>query len=135
MAQGTQIHIAAWPYGVPERGRLLSRALAAQGCCYVIAVGAAWTEEAVPEGLIGLDRPGSSQDEPASCIIGPRGKVLAEVPTVDEETIITVEGSLEEVKKRKLIADIAGHYSRPDVLQLQVNRRPLANLVESGSEG
>ena len=50
MAQGTQVHVAGWPGGDPEtppkppislwaRQELLSRAFAAHGACYVVAVG------------------------------------------------------------------------------------------------
>jgi nitrilase len=131
VAQGTQIHIAAWP--TPNSGYarapVLSRALAAQGCCYVISVGAAWTEESVPEDLIELET--FMRGEPGSCIIDPRGNILVGIPTTEEEAIITAEGSLEAVMSAKLHCDIAGHYSRPDVLQLYLNRRPLARLVES----
>ena len=134
VAQGTQIHVAAWPAGTwGDSDRLLSRALAHQGRCYVIAVGAAWTKETVPEDLIELGIPEGFRGEHGSCIIAPGGGILAEVPTTDEEAIITAEGSLEALTKAKLGCDIAGHYSRPDVLQLHLNRRPLARLVESDS--
>jgi hypothetical protein len=133
VAQGTQIHVAAWPFG--EEMLLLSRALARQGACYVISVGAAWTKETVPEYLIELGRPPEDivHDGPGSRIIDPQGNILVEVPTTDEEAIITAEGSLEAVMEHKLVCDIAGHYSRPDVLQLHINRRPLERLVESDS--
>ena len=130
VAQGTQIHVAAWPYGKAGGARLLSRALAFQGACYVIAVGAAWIEEALPQALAEIERPGFAQGEPGSCIVGPGGEILAELPTTEEETIITAEGSLDQVLQRKLDCDIAGHYSRPDVLQLHVSCRPLERLVE-----
>ena len=131
VAQGTQIHVAAWPFG--NGGRVLSPALAVQGGCYVISVGAAWTKETVPENLIELENPEWAQGAPGSCIIGPRANILVEVPTTDQEAIITAEVSLEAVTRAKLTCDIAGHYSRPDVLQLHINRRPLARLVESDS--
>ena len=53
-----------------------------------------------------------------------------EAPSTDDETIITAEGSLEHVLQRKLSCDIAGHYSRPDVFQLHVNRTPHRRVVE-----
>ena len=66
VAQGTQIHVAAWPFG--NNGRVLSQALAQQGACYVISVGAAWKKETVPEALIELKRPRFAQGEPGSRI-------------------------------------------------------------------
>jgi nitrilase len=129
-AQGTQIHVATWPFG--NGGRLLSPAFAQQANCYLIAVGAAWIEETIPEVLSGLDRPGISAGKPGSAIIDPRGNILEQLPTADEEAIITAQGSLDEVLNAKVLGDIGGHYSRPDVLQLHINRRPLRRFVETG---
>jgi nitrilase len=131
VAQGTQIHVAAWPFGGSRMGNLLSAALAAQGCCYVIATAAAWIKETLPEELIGLDRPAGKEPGPFSHIIDPGGKILASLAKTDEEAIIIAQGSQDVVMEHKLRADIAGHYSRPDVLQLHINQRPLANLVDA----
>jgi predicted amidohydrolase len=131
VAQGTQIHVAAWPTG--SGIAVLSQAFAKQGCCYVLSVGAASTEKDFPEGLSQLQTPEWYGQVPSSRIFGPWGSILAEAPTVDEETIITTDVTLEEVASAKRSFDIAGHYSRPDVLQLHVNRLPLASLVESDS--
>ncbi len=132
-AQGTQIHVATWPFG--NGGWLLAPAFAHQAGCYVISVGAAWTEDTVPEVLSGLDRPGFFGGEPGSAIMDPRGKILEQLPTPDEEAIITAEGTIEQVLGAKEFGDIGGHYSRPDVLQLHINRRSLQRLVESDAAG
>jgi nitrilase len=132
-AQGTQIHVATWPFGTG--GHALSPAFAAQANCYLIAVGAAWTEESTPEVLKGLGPPESFLDGPGSRIIDPRGRVLEQLPTRGEEAIITAEGSIDEVLSAKQFGDIGGHYSRPDVLQLHINRRPLRRFVETGAGG
>jgi len=131
VAQGTQIHVAAWPDGrAGGTAQLLSRALAQQGRCYVICAGAS-TKYTMAEDLLEgeLRYPGAG--EPGSCIIDPEGKILVKIATTEEEAIITAQGSLEAVAGAKLMVDIAGHYSRPDVLQLYLNRRPLPRLVES----
>ena len=65
-----------------------------------------------------------------SCIIDPSASLLAEAPG-EEEAIIIAQGSLEMIRKRKTGIDIAGHYSRPDVLQLVVNRRKLDRALFS----
>jgi hypothetical protein len=69
-------------------------------------------------------------DTQGSCrIIDPRGDVIAEAP-VGEEAVLTASVSLEAVLQAKAYYDVGGHYSRPDVLQLQINRRPLQRVVD-----
>ena len=63
-------------------------------------------------------------------IIAPSGDVIAHA-AVGEETILTSTVSLETVLEAKANIDVGGHYSRPDVLQLHVNRRPLERVVVS----
>ena len=48
----------------------------------------------------------------------------------DGETILLGKGSLEAVFVAKAACDVGGHYSRPDVLQLVVNRRPSNRTVD-----
>jgi nitrilase len=133
MAQGTQIHIAAWPFFSSlelssGKGRLLSQAFAAQGSCYVIAVGALMAPEDVPEQFRDFTK-GRVGSNGGSCIIAPGGEVLAEAPP-GEETILLARGSLEAVLMSKAICDVGGHYSRPDVFQLLVQGHPLERVIK-----
>ena len=103
-------------------------ALAQQGRCYVVSVGAARSErEDLPDSMAELytDPKG---DEGGSCVIGPDGKVIAQADGGDE-TIVCGEGSLEEIRHLKVWCDIGGHYARPDVTRLLLNTSPL-NPVE-----
>jgi len=139
MALGTQIHVATWPFSWhldPDLNNapFLSQVFAAQGGCYVIATGAllrpedvqeAYREQAIREcdEWIGAKKGGCR-------IIDPSGDVIAQ-SAVGEETILTASVSLEAVLQAKANIDVGGHYSRPDVLQLHVNRRPLERVVVS----
>ena len=68
-----------------------------------------------------------------SAIVAPSGKYLAG-PLYDKEETLYAEIDLELAIREKHSRDVAGHYARPDVLQLVVNRRPkpVAHFVESG---
>ena len=67
--------------------------------------------------------------EGGSCIIAPGGEVIAAAAT-NEEIILTASVSLEAVLQLKAVIDVGAHYSRPDVLQLHVNRSPIEPIVE-----
>ena len=139
MAQGTQIHVAAWPFAstldpVHGKGLLLSRAFAAQGACFVIATCALLKPDDVQEAYRDLARRRISEwrigDSQGGCqIIDSRGDVIAQAPA-GEETVLTASVSLEAVLRSKAYIDVGGHYSRPDVLQLLINRRPLERVIE-----
>jgi predicted amidohydrolase len=143
MAQGTQIHVAAWPFikqldPIHGKGLLLSRAFAAQGACYVITPCALLRPDDVQEAYRDLAKRRINEwrtgDSQGGCqIINPRGDVIAQAP-VGEETVLTASVSLETVLRSKAYIDVGGHYSRPDVLQLLINRRPLQRVVEVSSD-
>lgn len=140
-AQGTQIHVAAWPGREPAvappsptplwpRQLLLSRAFASQAGCYVIAVGGMRSHEATPERYRELSTIEYSGD---SVIIDPRGEVIA--GPAQGETILIAEGSREVVLAAKALCDIGGHYSRPDLLRLIVDRDRQDRVIDCGFAG
>jgi predicted amidohydrolase len=134
--RGTQIHVAAWPGSEPGRGPrppialwprqlLLSRAYASQAGCYVVLASGLCSKEDVPERYQDLYQVGMTGN---SAIIDPRGEVIA--GPAEGETILTAQVSLESVFAAKAACDVAGHYSRPDVLQLLVRRHPMERVVD-----
>ena len=128
MTQGTQIHVAAWPGTTTSRHQYLSQAFASQAAAYVIDVGALLSTSDIPEAYRELDRPMPGE----SCIIDPFGHVIA--GPAKGETILLADGSSEKIYAAKTECDVGGHYSRPDIFQLHINRTPLRRVVETWSE-
>nr|AAR97473.1 nitrilase [uncultured organism] len=128
MAQGTQIHIAAWPGWESTRHLLLSRAFASQAAAYVIDVGAIVNRDDLREDYQALIA-GSYWG--GSCIINPEGEVIA--GPAKSETILVADCSTEQIFSSKVLCDVGGHYSRPDIFQLHVNRKPYQRIVETNN--
>ncbi len=57
-----------------------------------------------------------------SCIISPLGEVLATAEN-KKKVIIYAEINLDEIVKGKYDFDVVGHYSRPDIFKLKINKK------------
>lgn len=130
IAQGLQVHAGVWPGGTFTRQEILSRAFAMQAAAYVVMSGALIREQDIPPQIreMAMTIDGKTRQLITPCdgdsgIIGPNGEFLAG-PVVNEEVILTAKGNTGTVMFQKMIADHAGHYSRPDVFEFRVNRRP-----------
>jgi nitrilase len=71
-----------------------------------------------------------------SCVAGPDGEWILE-PQVGQEELYTVELNFNRVLEERQNFDPSGHYSRPDVTRLIVNRerQSLVRFEESGETG
>jgi nitrilase len=128
MADGTQIHCAAFPGYESTRQLLLCRAFASQSAAYVVLAGgivdpADVDDDELRDAISAL--PAMTGD---SYIIDPTAEVIAG-PAVGE-TLLIGEVSMTKLREAKALCDTGGHYSRPDVLQLRINRSPAARIVE-----
>jgi nitrilase len=56
-----------------------------------------------------------------SCIVGPLGQILVG-PVYDAETILLADLDLNDIVRSKLDFDVTGHYARPDVFKLLINK-------------
>jgi nitrilase len=66
-----------------------------------------------------------------SAIVSPAGDCdYLAGPVYGEETILYADLDLEKVVQAKHSFDVAGHYARPDVLELRINRARNAPLVD-----
>jgi len=135
ISQGIQVHAAAWPGGTFARQEILSRAFAMQSAAYVVMTGGLLREEDLPDDIRemkvtidGHERHLVMPCDGDSGIIGPDGNFLAG-PVLNEEVILTATGNTGTVMFQKMIADHAGHYTRPDVFEFKVNRRPKRNVA------
>jgi hypothetical protein len=100
-----------------------------------MAIGSLLRPDDVPEPHRDLVRErGYGNGEGGSCIIAPGGNVIATAPA-NEETILTASVTLEAVLQHKAVIDVGAHYSRPDVLQLHVDRRPFERMVDRSLSG
>ena len=106
------------------------RHVALEGRCFVLTACQFIRRKAFPDNVrVSLgDSPDSILMRGGSAIIGPMGNVLAG-PHFDGETILTATLDLNDIGRGKFDFDVAGHYSRPDVFQLNVNEAPMRPVV------
>ncbi|GKX32672.1 MAG: nitrilase [Rhizobiaceae bacterium MnEN-MB40S] len=132
--QDMQIHCASWPTFASNRDarnaiydmrvEALMRSHAITGQCFVIVAQNPVTQQNVdaieaamgPQSVLGVGGGWSA-------IIGPTGEYIAEPHTGLEEKLVIAEIDLEAIRSAKVLADTAGHYSRPEVLSLTVDER------------
>jgi predicted amidohydrolase len=127
---GEDIHVAVWPT-VHEMHQVASRQYAFEGRCFVLAAGSLMRASALPAELEPHPDRVASADQfvlrGGSAIIGPDGGYLAG-PVYDDTCTLHAELDLRRVREESMSLDVAGHYHRPDCLQLIVTRRRTNDL-------
>ena len=122
-AQGENLHVAVWPGGLHNTD-MITRFIARESRSYVLSVSGLmrpqdWAQARIPDGLQLEAR--DIWANGGSCIAAPDGSWVLE-PVIDEARILRATLSLDAVRAARHNFDPSGHYSRPDVTQLQVNR-------------
>ncbi len=142
-AKGEVIHTAQFPT-VHERHQIASRHYAFEGQCFVLTSGCVMSKSDVLEGFQSLQTNDKevfdlldsmekdSLQRGGSAIIAPDASYIVE-PVFDNAETIYGELELDSVKQGHLLLDTDGHYSRPDVFQLNVNEKANKNVTFSGS--
>ena len=122
--QGENLHIAVWPGNV-NNTKDITRFIARESRSYVISVSSLMKKEDFP-----LDTPHINEildkapdvlANGGSCIAGPDGEWLVE-PILHKEGTIYHTLDFNRVYEERQNFDPVGHYSRPDVTKLTVNR-------------
>lgn len=128
-AEGEQVHVAAWPHA-GEIHQLASRHYAFEGRAFVLVAASCLPKAALPADFeLASDFAAAPEVllNGGSAVIAPDGSYVIE-PVYGHEELLTAEIDLERIAQEKITLDVAGHYSRPDLFELRVNREPLTTL-------
>jgi predicted amidohydrolase len=133
-AQGEQIHIANWPGGMSSLNGIMdaaTRSYAFEAQAFVISVTSVFTEEALaqfdPEVRAELSPHGGY-----SAIVSPKGEYLVS-PRLEGEALLYATLDFTLIDRLKSVVDSGGHYARPDVVQLLIDRSPQRSIVDRTS--
>lgn len=138
-AQGEDLHVSIWPGGL-HNTKDLPLFIAKEGRCYVIAVSGLMRIEDIPQDTplreriiadASADPAGNLWANGGSALAGPDGEWLIE-PQVGEEGLYIAEIDHRKVREERQNFDPSGHYSRPDVFSLSVNRERQGNVNFTG---
>ncbi|PTS90183.1 carbon-nitrogen hydrolase [Sphingomonas sp. HMWF008] len=136
---GEAVHIAAWPTVRPMY-RVASQHYAFEGRCFVLAAGTIQHRDEMLDGLARVGGDAAARDlllqmpegllqSGGSCIIAPDGTILAEAGR--EAEILLADLDMGAIGRGLTALDTDGHYARPDVFELRVDRRAKLGVVDS----
>ncbi|KAK4871040.1 hypothetical protein LT330_000277 [Penicillium expansum] len=145
ISQGEDIHVSAWPSLTPHTGKADLWSMSAEGChslsqtyavesqSFVLHCTAVITEKGVKamntSGGILMSSPGGG----SSAVFGPDGRRLTEPIDSTTEGLIYADLDMNQIVVTKIFADATGHYSRPDLMSLNVCRK-VKKMVQSDTE-
>jgi len=122
--QGENLHIAVWP-GNENNTKDITRFIARESRGFVISVSSLMRKEDFPDNTPHLEaileQAPDVLGNGGSCIAGPDGEWII-APVLHKEGLIYETLDFNRVYEEHQNFDPVGHYARPDVTQLTVNR-------------
>ena len=127
---GENVHCAVWP-GSDLNTKDITRFIARESRSYVISVSSLMHKTDFPKDTPYIDELLAAAPEQlangGSCVANPDGSWLLE-PQLHAEGVFHAEIQLDRVYEERQNFDPVGHYSRPDVTQLHLNRERQSTL-------
>lgn len=121
---GENLHVAVWPGG-EHNTKDITKFIAKESRSYVISVSSLMTKDDFPKETPHLAK--ILENAPpilangGSCIAGPDGEWMV-APVINKEGLIIETLDFNRVLEERQNFDPVGHYSRPDVTKLTINR-------------
>lgn len=121
---GENLHIAVWP-GSDHNTKDITRFIARESRSFVVSVSSMMVKEDFPSDTPHLEKILENAPDVlangGSCIAGPDGEWIIP-PVIHKEDLIVHTIDFNRVYEERQNFDPVGHYSRPDVTKLTVNR-------------
>ena len=134
---GENLHIATWPgslYNTVD----ITKFIAKESRSFVVSVSSLMRVEDFPADTPHLDVILKNAPQVlangGSCIAGPDGEWIV-APIIEKEGLIISMIDFNRVLEERQNFDVAGHYSRPDVTKLIVNRerQSIVTIIDKGN--
>lgn len=123
-SQGIEIYIAP-TYDSGEAWIGTMQHIAREGRCWALCCGVVLERKDLPESIPDMDRlyPVEEQwiNPGDSLVVSPSGEIVVG-PLTNQKGHIVLEIDVEQAATSRRALDVAGHYSRPDVFHLEVNK-------------